>query len=92
MEQGHTAHADVRRDGDKATYQLGPAEGMLVARVPVYGKLAFRDRTGKPAEKGINVGDEWTYRSFIEGGTLAAASGPSRESPKSAFPTACRWK
>ena len=44
-----------------------------MARVPVYGKLAFRDRTGQPAEKGINVGDEWTYRSFIEGGTLAAA-------------------
>ena len=44
-----------------------------MARVPVYGKLTFRDRTGQPTEKGINVGDEWTYRSFIEGGTLAAA-------------------
>ena len=40
---------------------------MLVARVPVYGKLRFLDRTGQPAEKGINVGDEWTYRSFIDG-------------------------
>ena len=63
----------MQKDGGKVTYQIGPAEGMLVARVPVYGKLAFRDRTGQPAEKGINVGDEWTYRSFIEGGTLAAA-------------------
>ena len=41
--------------------------------MPVYGKLSFRDRAGQPAEKGINVGDEWTYRSYIEGGTLAAA-------------------
>ena len=44
---------------------------MLVARVPVYGKLRFLDRDGQPAEKGINVGDEWTYRSFISGGSLA---------------------
>ncbi len=73
MEQRHTHPLVVQKDGGKVTYRIGPAEGMLVARVPVYGKLAFRDRTGQPAEKGINVGDEWTYRSFIEGGTLAAA-------------------
>jgi len=54
-------------------YVLGPPEGQLVARVPIYGKLAFRDSDGKPAEKGVSVGDEWAYRSFIRGGTLAAA-------------------
>lgn len=48
-------------------------QGMLVARVPVYGKLRFLDRGGKPAEKGVNTGDEWMYRSYIEGGTLATA-------------------
>lgn len=46
--------------------------GQLKARVPVYGKLTFRDRGGKPAEKGINVGNEWTYHSYIEGGSPAA--------------------
>ncbi|MCE5269566.1 MAG: hypothetical protein LLG00_16945 [Planctomycetaceae bacterium] len=75
MEQRHTHSLPLQKItvGGKAMYRTGPAEGMLVARVPVYGKLAFRDRTGQPAEKGINVGDEWTYRSFIEGGSLATA-------------------
>ncbi len=27
------------------------------------------------AEKGINVGDEWAYRSYIEGGSLESALG-----------------
>jgi len=48
-------------------------QGMLVARVPIYGKLRFLDRSGKPAEKGVNTGDEWMYRSYIEGGTLQTA-------------------
>ena len=72
MEQRHWHKLTVEKDGDKTTYRLGPPEGMLVARVPVYGKLTFRDRAGQPTEKGVNVGDEWAYRSYIEGGTLAA--------------------
>jgi hypothetical protein len=43
------------------------------ARVPHYGKLRFLDRQGVPVAKGISVGNEWTYRSFIEGGSQAAA-------------------
>jgi len=54
-------------------YRIGPPEGLLTARVPVYGSLRFLDRSGRPKEKGINVGNEWTYRSYIEGKTLAAA-------------------
>jgi ABC-type transport system involved in multi-copper enzyme maturation permease subunit len=73
MEQRHTHPLTVNKEGDKTTYQIGREEGMLVARVPVYGKLKFLDRTGQPSEKGINVGDEWMYRGFIDGGTLAAA-------------------
>jgi ABC-type transport system involved in multi-copper enzyme maturation permease subunit len=57
----------------KAIVETSGPEGMLVARLPVYGRLRFVDRSGKPAEKGVNVGDEWTYRSYIEGGTLGAA-------------------
>ena len=41
--------------------------------MPYYGKLRFQDRKGVDAPKGISVGSEWTYRSFIEGGTPAAA-------------------
>ncbi|HRX79552.1 MAG TPA: ABC transporter permease [Pirellulaceae bacterium] len=54
-------------------YDFGPAIGLLQARVPVFGKLRFKDRAGADTDKGINVGHEWSYRSYIEGGTLAAA-------------------
>ena len=55
------------------SYVLGAPEGNLVARVPIYGELRFLDREGNPALKGINVGQEWEYRSYIEGRTLASA-------------------
>ncbi len=44
----------------------------LFCRVPVYGHLSFLDRAGNPGE-GVNVGDLDDTRSFIEGGTNAAA-------------------
>ena len=69
MQQDHTHDLYVSGSGDKAVYTLGPPQGQLQARVPIYGKLSFHDKTGKEKEKGINVGDEWTYRSFIEGRT-----------------------
>ncbi len=72
-EQDHTHDLYVFGSGDKAIYTLGPPKGQLQARVPIYGKLSFHDETGTPKEKGINVGDEWTYRSFIKGRTNAAA-------------------
>ena len=65
---------------------------MLMARVPIYGKLSFRDRAGQPAEKGINVGKEWTYRSYIEGGTLAAAVWTFQGITPKPFPTVCPSK
>jgi len=61
------------RTTDEGKHIVGGVEGLLVARVPVVGKLSFRDRTGKPAEKGISVGQESRYRSWIDGGTQAAA-------------------
>jgi hypothetical protein len=70
MEQGHTHRVIQRPDG---TLAVGPPEGNLIARVPLYGKLRFLDRQGRPADKGINVGEEWEYRSYIEGRTGAAA-------------------
>ena len=45
MVQGHWHEVD-RRDRRRArrTYVVGPPEDMLTARVPVYGKLRFKDR------------------------------------------------
>jgi len=71
-EQGHWHSLDLKKEGDAVSYELGSPQGQLVARVPLYGKLTFRERDGAEG-KGVNVGDEWDYRSFIEGGTLAAA-------------------
>jgi hypothetical protein len=59
--------------GEDRVYHVGPATGWMQARVPIYGDLRFLDRAGKPAARGVNVGNEWMYRSFIEGGTGATA-------------------
>ncbi|MBT4012145.1 MAG: ABC transporter permease [Planctomycetaceae bacterium] len=70
LSKGH-AHNIYLRDGD---YIVEPPTGDLLARVPVYGKLSFLDRYGQPSEEGgLNVGKEWTYRSYIEGNTLSTA-------------------
>ena len=52
---------------------VGPAEGVIRARVPKYGKIGFLDRKGVEVERGISVGNEWAYRSFIQGASQAAA-------------------
>ena len=49
------------------------AQSELIARVPIMGELTFLDREGKPGDKGINTGDEWDFRSFVEGNTKARA-------------------
>lgn len=71
--QGHWHEVTATGSGKQTVYRVGPPRGALTARVPLYGKLSFRDRQGTPTLKGYNVGNEWTYRSFIEGGTLSAA-------------------
>lgn len=45
----------------------------LTCRVPVFGTLFFLDAEGQPARTGINVGDTWMYRSFIQGNSRARA-------------------
>jgi hypothetical protein len=45
----------------------------MVCKVPVYGRLSFLDRQGGPSTTGINVGDIWMFRSYIEGSTKASA-------------------
>jgi hypothetical protein len=72
-ENGHTHSVSVEGTGDQARYRVGRPEGVLVARVPVRGKLRFRNLQGIDRPEGINVGDEWFYRSYIQGGTDAAA-------------------
>ena len=83
MEQRHKHALTVEKDG---AYRLGPPEGMLLARVPVYGKLTCRGPRGEMAAEGVNVGDEWKYRSYIAGGTLAAFVWTFQGVTEEAFP------
>jgi ABC-type transport system involved in multi-copper enzyme maturation permease subunit len=73
QENGHTHAVTIEGSGDTARYRIGPPEGVLVARVPIRGTLRFRDPQGLDKNQGINVGDEWFYRSYIQGGSDAAA-------------------
>lgn len=66
---GHYHTVEPYGDG----FRLSAAEGFIRARVPRWGDIRFIDRQGVEKERGISVGNEWTYRSFIEGNTQAAA-------------------
>jgi len=63
--RGHWHEIERTADGK---YRVGPPQGHLIARAPIYGELRIYDRDGKES-KGINVGNEWEYRGYIEGGT-----------------------
>jgi len=49
------------------------AQDLLTCRVPVYGDLGFINRDGQAEPYGINTGDIWAFRSYIEGSTKARA-------------------
>lgn len=70
---GHRHKITATGPEDDPHYEIGPPEDMFFARVPNRGKLRWYDRLGHKTDRGVNVGDEWQYRSFIEGGTEAAA-------------------
>ncbi len=70
--KGHTHPVTVSGEGANAVYTVGQPRGHLQSRVPLIGKLRFLDSAGRPG-KGINVGEEWAYRNYIEGDSLAAA-------------------
>lgn len=72
-DQGHWHEVDLVEANGTRQLVAGAPQGYFAARVPVYGKLGFIDREGNRTQKGINVGNEWEYRSYIDGGTLAAA-------------------
>lgn len=72
-----------------AAKATGNIHTYLTSRVPVYGAMTFLDREGNSAREGVNTGDEWMFRSYVEGNTKAAAIWdfegitPDRQSDKS---------
>jgi ABC-type transport system involved in multi-copper enzyme maturation permease subunit len=73
FKHGHKHRITIAEVDGKQQFTVGPHEDMLIARVPVRGKLQIIDRDGNPKTKGISVGKEWDYRGFIDGGTQAKA-------------------
>lgn len=67
---GHTHSVTIVGEGDDAEIKLGPANGYFRARVPTYcSEVVFYDREGQ-ISSGIDVGREWRYRGYIDGGNL----------------------
>ena len=65
---------------------------MLLARVPIYGHVSlFVTTVANCKEKGVNMGDEDKYRSYIAGGTLAAAVWTFVQLPKTHSPAIRNW-
>ena len=73
FQHGHYHDVTIENRDGKEVATMGPPRGMLVARVPIYGNLRYLDRKGDPVAKGISVGAEWGYRSYVEGNTPTAA-------------------
>jgi hypothetical protein len=84
--QGHFHLIDPQGEGDATRYVLSPPQDLFTARVPSYGSLRFKDRNGRGVDRGINVGNEWKYRSYVEGGTLAAAIWTFKDITPERFP------
>jgi ABC-type transport system involved in multi-copper enzyme maturation permease subunit len=92
VQQGHFHRVHAETVDGKTRYIVGPPEEELVARVPIYvdeadpDAFTFLDRSGRAAKIGINVGKEWAYRSFLDGGTPMAAIWKFKGVTKDLFP------
>ncbi len=60
------------RDGKKV-FEVGPPEGLIAARIPVFGKMRFTNRQGEDTSEGLNVGYEDEYVKYVEGNSLMSA-------------------
>ena len=76
---GHTHSVSIEGEGESARISLGPAFGYFRARVPIYAEnLTFYDRQGNLKEKGLNVGKEWGYRGYVDGGNAMTRTSLSK--------------
>lgn len=56
---------DVHRLAELARKQA--ISRYLVARVPLHGYISFKGQDGNPTDRGVNTGDLWEFRTYIEG-------------------------
>ena len=87
MEQRHWHEIDgADRRATRRLTSVGSAGRDAAWPACLYGKLAFSDRAGNSRREGHQRRRRWTYRSFIEGGTLAAAVWTFRRRHAERFP------
>lgn len=72
-QKSHRHVVTVRQGNGEPEYEIGNPEGLLSARIPVFGELTIFDRQGNVARSGLNVGYESEYQTYIEGNSLMAA-------------------
>jgi len=73
-EHRHRVSRNDNATSDDQKYTVHPPTDMFRARVRHIGNVRFLDRSGQnAAPRGINVGKEWEYFSYVEGGTFSAA-------------------
>jgi hypothetical protein len=70
LAMGHVHSVQIIGEGEDARVKISAPQEQLLARVPMFGKLKFFARDGKESATGINIGEEWAYRGYIEGGSL----------------------
>ena len=68
----HTHNIVRSGDADDPKYTVSNEHGTIQAKVPLYGSIRFRDSTEFERSSGINVGEEWNYRTYIEGASSEA--------------------
>ncbi len=84
-EKGHRHTVTAVEENGKTKYVVGPPQGDLAAKIPIYGKLTYTDRQGE-VNKGLNVGYMSEYRKFIAGGSLSSAIWRFENVKQSDFP------
>ena len=83
LKKGHTHAVTRNEDG---TFTIGPPEGSLLARLPIYGQMRFFDRQGLVTDKATNVGYEKANRQYVDGATKMAAEWTFEGVTKKGFP------
>ncbi len=72
-QKGHRHVVTAKKVDGEFKYEIGPPEGLLAARIPIYGSIQFTDRAGNLSNKGLSVGYESEYQSYIEGASMMSA-------------------
>jgi hypothetical protein len=72
-QKSHSHLVTVEEVDGEMVYRVGPPEGLLGARIPIFGDLMYTDRAGEIVAEGLNVGYESEYQTYIEGNSLMSA-------------------